>query len=833
MTSFMWLSGISHRDIPLVGGKGASLGEMYQHLTSKGIRVPNAFVCTTNMYRDFISHNNINEYVKETFQNIDLSERFYLSRVGSELRSYIKSCSLPPHHVNDVSRWYTALSENTSGDVAVRSSSVSEDGVEQSFAGMYDTFLNVSTAEDVIQSIVDCYASVYNDRAIAYQISPEHNHNHDSSSIESSIAVVVQQMVRSDLSSSGVLFTADVESGCRDVLMINSSFGLCELVVQGEEIVPDEFMVYKPLTTKKRLCMIDKRLGQKTSKMVYRTHQDKSGCNSNVVIIPTSGVERTTFSLSDDDVLELCNWVTEIKSHYATIYGPDQEYDLEFAKDGVQNKMYLVQVRPLTTFRASDHASITRYSMDEHSQGHPHPPPILSGISVGSSMYSGKVIVLKSIDDPNANTFSKGDILVTECTSPDWEPIMKLAGGVVTDYGGRTSHASIICREWGKCCLVATKVATRLLTTGQDVTLDTTSTKGVIYKGRVEYRKETIQVSGNGRVLCPESGTSTDLMMNLASPEMALQYTSFPTRGIGLLRVEFIINQLIGVHPNSILEVHNRFIHGNGNGATSGMTTKGTDTDTIQILEKCIGYDTPRDYYVKTFAYGISKIACSVYPNPCIVRTSDFKSNEYSNLLGGSKYEPDEENPMIGFRGAARYYSDSFRDAFRMECDGIRYARETLGLTNIHIMIPFVRTVTDMKMVLSLLREHGLVRSETCKIGMMCEVPSNVILAESFCEIVDFFSIGSNDLTQLLLGIDRDSKHLAEMFDEQNEAVKKCISNVIQTCKKTNTKIGICGDAPSTYPEFADFLIQEGIDSISLSPDAFLAFQMRSGTDEI
>lgn len=803
--SIRWLEDISLTDTPLVGGKASSLGELYNQLTPKGIRVSNAYVITTNIYRQYIEYNDLMSQINVILDKTDHTDMVNLKRSGLAIRELILNGKFSEEHENIITENYTRLSHqylDTEGnpqistDVAVRSSSVAEDTTDCSFAGIYDTFLNVRGHSQLLSSIKACYASLYNNRAIAYR--KETNRKFD----DISIAVIIHKMVRSDIASSGVVFTADVENGYDNAIIINASYGLCELVVQGEAIVPDEFVINKQKLAEGYPSIIDKKLGKKTEKMIYSDNPTEK-----VRTVGVSKRKQNSFSLSDEEVLELAKWSLIIEEHYQKFYGEEQHFDLEFAKDGLTKELYLVQTRPLTTFNKPT-SEYTEYIFDTKER----PEPLLEGIAVGSSIASGKVRVILSLDDRGDNddiVFNEGDILVTSYTSPDWEPLMKKASAILTDFGGRTSHASIICREWGKCCIVALSNVTKTLTNGQVITASCAEGEiGYVYDGMIPFSIHKTNFSNS------HFPSTTKLMLNLASPDMAFKYHHLPTQGIGLLRIEFIISNYIKCHPMALINY---------------AKLETTEPELYQeITELSAGYDSPVDYYVSKFAQGIAKIATSVYPHPCIVRTSDFKSNEYFQLLGGHLYEPKEENPMIGFRGASRYYSKLFQPAFELECQAILMAREILGLDNIHVMIPFCRTVSELEKVLTIMKNQGLDRdgNPTLKIGIMCEIPSNVILANQFAKHSDFFSIGSNDLTQLTLGLDRDGELVSHLFDERNQAVKMLISSVIKTCHQGEKpiKIGICGDAPSSFPDFAKFLIDEGIDSISLTPDARILF---------
>lgn len=803
-----WLKDLNLKDTPSVGGKCSSLGEMYNQLTAKGIRVPNAYVLTIDAYHDFLEYNNLGEIISKKLNEIDYSDLVSLKRGGLQIRNKILNAKFPSKLQDYVIQCYRELSEQyhdvdgnpqQATDVAVRSSSVAEDTKDCSFAGQYDTFLNVRGDFQLIEAIKGCYASLYNNRAISYR----HDMNYQDPD-KLAIAVVIQKMVRSDCGKSGVMFTVDTESGFDNVIVINASYGLCELIVQGSQIKPDEFILNKEKLAAGRPAIIDKRMGRKTRKMIYSDNPAEK-----VRVVPVGHELRGEFSLSDENILELGNWALKVQKHYAQFYGNKQCYDIEFAYDGLERQMYLVQVRPETVHSANEgnDQNLTEYQIET---GH-ETKRLVSGISVGKQISSGTVRVIMNLDDRGDNeeiVFNEGDVLVTTSTDPDWEPLMKKAGGIVTDFGGRTSHASIVSRELGVTCVVGTGNATIKLKTGQEVTVCCAEGDvGYVYNGLVPFEKNVVDLSS-----LPAS--PVPLMMNLASPEIAFRYAKLPHHGVGLAREEFIINNFIQAHPLALLDYDQKKLN---------------DPELSKDLEKLIqGYSSGREYYVNKLAYGIARIATAMNPHPVIVRFSDFKSNEYANLLGGKYYEPNEENPMIGWRGCSRYYSPEFKEAFGMECLAIKKVREEIGLTNVIVMLPFCRTLQEFDQVAAVMKEYGLERGRSgLKVYLMCEIPSNVILAQEFCQRVDGFSIGSNDLTQLTLGVDRDSERLAGVFNENNEAVRQMISAAIQTCKDNGVKIGICGQGPSDNLEFAEFLLKEGIDTISLTPDSIIPTMKR------
>ena len=671
-------------------------------------------------------------------------------------------------------------------DVAVRSSGTAEDLPDASFAGQQDTFLNVRGNSQLLNCLRACFSSMYTDRAIVYRNTIKY------SQTDISISVGIQKMVRSDIGSSGVAFSIDTESGFKDIVLINGSYGLGELVVQGS-IKPDEFIVYKPSLEKGNDAIIDKKIGNKTDKMVYGKSSEQK---TNVVHVPLELQHK--FCMDNSHIIQLSKWVCLIEKYYTKLRGKYTPMDIEWAIDG-ECQLYIVQARPETVMSKKNLTEITEYKIHNNKI-----EPLLSGIAVGDTISSGKVKIIMSLDkrydvnDPKS--FKKGDILVTDMTDPDWEPIMKLSSGVITNKGGRTCHSAIVARELGITAIVGTGNVTEILKDDEMVTLSCCEGEvGYVYPDIIRYDKTITDVNS---LRLPK----TAIMLNVASPNKVFKTSFFPHRGVGLAREEFIINNFIGIHPLALL-----------NYDTLDCQLK------TEISEKIIGFDDPVTFYVEKLSYGIARIGAAFAPHDVIVRMSDFKTNEYRNLLGGHDYEPNEENPMIGWRGASRYYSKEFEQAFGLECKAIAYVRNKIGLTNIIVMIPFCRTPFEMKQVLDVMAKYGLVRGENgLQVYIMCEIPSNVILAEEFCELVDGFSIGSNDLTQLTLGLDRDSYLVNHIYDERSEAVKRMISLVIHTAKKNNKKIGICGQGPSDFPDFAQFLVQEGIDSISVTPDSFV-----------
>jgi len=796
------LSELNLSDTPSVGGKCSSLGEMYNQLSAKGIRVPNAYVLTVETYHKFLKFNKLDQVIQQKLEEIDFNDLISLKRGGLQIRNLILNAKFPPSLKDEVINNYFELSQqykDTSGnpqsatDVAVRSSSISEDGAECSFAGQYDTFLNVRGEFQLIEAIKGCYASLYNNRAISYR----HDMSKDDPN-DLAIAVVIQKMVRADCGKSGVMFTVDTESGFDQVIVINSSYGLCELIVQGSTITPDEFIVNKKKLKEGYSAIIDKKIGDKNHKMIYSDNPAEK-----VRVVQVSHELQKKFSLNDEDILELGEWAIKVEEHYSQFYGPDQCYDIEFAYDGLERQMYLVQVRPETIHSGEKNNCLVQYQLtpqpDQSTQ------PILSGISIGKSIVNGTVRTIMNLEDRGDNeevVFDQGDILVTSSTDPDWEPLMKKAGGIITDCGGRTSHASIVSRELGVTCVVGTGNATAVLRNDQLVTINCSEgDTGFIYDGQVDFTQNKVDLDSLPKSPIP-------LMMNLASPEIAFHYTQLPHQGVGLAREEFIINNFIQVHPLALLDYDQGKLN----------------TELTEQIEALIqGYSSGKDYFINKLKFGIARIATAMHPHPVIVRFSDFKSNEYANLLGGDSYEPTEENPMLGWRGCSRYYSPEYQEAFGLECTAIKAVREELGLDNVIVMLPFCRTPQEFHRVADVMKQYGLVRGENgLQVYLMCELPSNVVLAQQFCQLVDGFSIGSNDLTQLTLGIDRDSDRLAHLFDENHPAVRSMISQAIKVCKQNGVKIGICGQGPSDNLDFAEFLVKEGIDTISLTPDSFV-----------
>lgn len=780
-------------DIDLVGGKNASLGQMLQNLETLGINIPFGFIITAQAYYTFIEHNGLNQSISKLINDTDVDDLAQLKNCGQQIRTLIRAGKFPAAIESQIIGAYKNLCayyKKINVDVAVRSSATAEDLPDASFAGQQDTYLNISGADGLLVAIRNCFASLFTDRAISYRKS----FGYDDFLI--GLSVCVQKMVRSDLGASGVAFSLDTESGFKEVVIINGSWGLGEMVVQGA-VKPDEFTVFKPLLGQPGLKpLIEKKLGAKDSKMVYGDAGEER-----VKIVETSTREKDIFCLTDAMALQLAGWVAAIEKYYVSLKGRWCPMDVEWALDGESNELFIVQARPETIH--SRNASVNTVNVYTIEDANRASQIILQGIAVGDKIAAGKVHILQNTDtaDISQLDFKAGDVLVTDMTDPDWEPLMKKAAAIVTNKGGRTCHAAIVARELGVPAIVGCGNATSLLSTGQLVTVSCAEgDNGMIYAGEIKFSKQEHNLD-----LLP--ATKTPVMMNVASPDVAFKLAGYPHKGVGLAREEFIINNYIGIHPQALLQ----------------YKELNDEALTLQITNTICGYADGETYFIEKLSYGIAKIAAAFYPQKAIVRFSDFKTNEYYNMPGGSYFEPSEENPMIGWRGASRYYSSAYKEAFGMECKAIRKVREEMGLKNVVVMIPFCRTVGELKLVYATMKEYGLERGqEGLEVYLMAEVPSNVILAAEFAKHIDGFSIGSNDLTQLVLGLDRDSSLVAELYNERNEAVKFMISQLIASAKKAGVKVGICGQGPSDYPDFAQFLVEEGIDTISVTPDSFL-----------
>mgnify|MGYP001228446035 FL=1 len=792
-----WLHEVELKDIPTVGGKNASLGEMIQHLAALGVNVPGGFVVTVASYEAFIAHNELDQKIKDIVKGLDVDDVENIRRTGLAVRTLIKNGKFPEPIWKGIMAHYDELSAKhgqEATDVAVRSSATAEDLPDASFAGQQETFLNIRGHQDLIAAVRNCFASLWTDRAIVYRQSLGYDH------FAVGISVGVQKMVRSDVGSSGVAFSLDTESGFKDVVLINGSYGLGEMVVQGA-VSPDEFLVFKPTLAQGYSSIIEKKLGNKDRKMVYGGEPGKP-----TLTIPVERAQRNRFCITDEQALEIARSVVAIEKYYSEKKGHWCPMDVEWAVDGLSKQLFIVQARPETIHSRKANDRVVEYKLETGSGPAPTPPKVITtGIAIGDRVGAGKVRILFSLDGRGGSTdgkdFQQGDVLVTDMTDPDWEPIMKKASAIITNKGGRTCHAAIVAREMGVPAIVGCGNATDLLDTGMEVTASCCEgDTGVIYEGLIPFRKEETMLNDLPDVRTP-------IMLNVASPDLAFKFAGLPNAGVGLAREEFIINNYIQAHPLALLQ-HKEL----GDMALSG-----------RISYLINGYEDEETFFVKRLSYGIAKIAAAFHPNKVIVRFSDFKSNEYKNLLGGEHFEPDEENPMIGWRGASRYYSEAYKEAFGLECKAIRRVREKMGLKNVVVMIPFCRTVEELKKVTAVMKEYGLERGkEGLELYLMAEVPSNIILAEEFAKHIDGFSIGSNDLTQLTLGLDRDSALVSHIYDERNEAVKGMLRQLIQTAKRTGTKVGICGQGPSDFPDFAQFLVELGIDTISVTPDSLL-----------
>lgn len=781
--NILWLHQIGLSDLARVGGKNSSLGEMIGNLAQLGVSVPGGFATTAEAYKDFIAHNDLSKRIFDRLEALDIEDVNALAVAGKEIRGWVIDAPLQPSLDADIRTAYARLcEENGGGDVAVavRSSATAEDLPDASFAGQQETFLNVTGADDVVLKVKEVFASLYNDRAIAYRV--HHGFKHE----EVFLSAGVQLMVRSDVGASGVLFTLDTESGFRDVVFLTSSFGLGEMVVQGA-VNPDEFYVYKPTLRAGKPAILRRSLGSKQLRMVY---SDVPG--ERVRIEDTPAELRNTFSISDQDVEELARQALVIEQHYG------RPMDIEWAKDGISGKLFIVQARPETVKSRGHATQIERFTLVSKGA-----KVLAEGRAVGAKIGAGVARVVRSLTD--MDRVQPGDVLIADMTDPDWEPVMKRASAIVTNRGGRTCHAAIIARELGVPAVVGTGNATEQVKDGQEVTVSCAEgDSGFIYEGILEFERVVTDL-GN----MPPAPLK--IMMNVANPERAFDFGQLPNAGIGLARLEMIIASHIGIHPKALLEYDQQ----------DAAVKK-------QIDARIAGYGTPVEFYINRLAEGIATLTASVAPHPVIVRLSDFKSNEYANLIGGSRYEPHEENPMIGFRGASRYVDPSFSDAFALECKAVLKVRNQMGLENLWVMIPFVRTLEEGRKVVQVLEANGLKQGENgLKIIMMCEVPSNALLAEEFLDIFDGYSIGSNDLTQLTLGLDRDSSIVAHLFDERNPAVKKLLSMAIKAARAKGKYVGICGQGPSDHPDLAEWLMQEGIESVSLNPDTVVDTWLR------
>ncbi len=791
----LWFDEVGLSDLPLVGGKNASLGEMRRELTGLGVNIPNGFAVTVNAYHDFLDEGTVQEWqyimkkpgvrenIRDILADLDVDDVENLSERGSRIRRLIYSLEFPKRVVEEIIKAYRKLckeyGEDT--DVAVRSSATAEDLPTASFAGQQETYLNIRGEYAVIQACKRCFASLFTNRAISYRTHRGFDH------FQVALSIGIQKMVRSDKACSGVMFTIDTESGFPHVAYITGSYGLGENIVQGV-INPDEFYVFKPRLSQNYKPIIQKTLGSKEIKMVYAMEGEGSTKN-----IPVSLQERSNFILGEEEIIRLAQWGVIIEEHYSKKAGNSTPMDIEWAKDGITQQLFILQARPETVKSQRNMNVLETYVLKEKGR------ILAQGRSVGEKIGAGPVHVLSSAKE--IDQFKKGEILVTQMTDPDWEPVMKIAAGIVTDRGGRTCHAAIISRELGIPCVVGTVNGSEVLGDYRSATVCCSEGEtGLVYEGILDYEVKHFDMEHLEK-------PHTRIMMNVGNPDNAFHLSFIPNDGVGLARLEFIINNVIRIHPMALVQ----------------FDSSPDDHIRREIEQLTVGYEDKKAFFVDRLAQGVAKIASAFYPRDVIVRMSDFKTNEYANLIGGSRFEPVEDNPMIGYRGASRYYDEDYQEGFGLECLAMKKVRDEMGLTNVKLMIPFCRTVEEGRLVIAEMRKYGLIQGRNdLEVYMMCEIPSNVIMADEFSEIFDGFSIGSNDLTQLVLGLDRDSEKVARIFDERDPAVKKMVQWVIEKAKKNGKKIGICGQAPSDYPEFAEFLVRCGIDSISLNPDTVI-----------
>ncbi len=783
MKNILWFKELGIKDVPDVGGKNASLGEMYNNLISKGVNLANGFATTSGAYFYFLEKTGLTKQIDEILKDVNVHHLKSLQEKGKKVRELIIKATLPQDLQDNIVTAYNELSKlyNVSDvDVAVRSSATAEDLPGASFAGQQETFLNVKGAENVLEAVKKCYASLFTDRAIVYRQEMGFSH------LKVGLSAGIQKMVRSDVGASGVMFSCDTESGFPDVVLINASWGLGENVVLGR-VEPDQYYVFETTLKTGHRPIIEKKLGSKLIKMIYDKNPKKPTKN-----ISTPLSERQKFVLTDDDILQLAKWSMIVEEHYK------KPMDMEWARDGKENKLYIVQARPETVQSKRNLNVLEEYVLDKSYILNPKSQILVQGMSVGSKIGSGRANKIMSAKD--INKFKKGEVLITGMTDPDWVPAMKLASAIVTDQGGRTAHAAIVSRELGIPCIVGAGNATKLIKTGTEITVDCANGEhGIVYKGILPFKVNKTDIS---KIEKPK----TKIVMNLADPSQAFNLSFIPNEGVGLAREEFIIANTIKIHPNALINYK-----------------KQKPAIKKEIDKLTLGYKDKTSFYVDKLAEGIGKIGAAFYPKPVIVRFSDFKTNEYRQLLGGDLYEPKEENPMMGFRGASRYYNDKFKEAFILECKAIKKVREEFGIDNIIPMVPFCRTLDEGKKIVEIMEGAGLKKGENgLKIYVMCEIPANVILANQFLEIFDGFSIGSNDLTQLTLGLDRDNSEISGIGNENNEALKELIKEAVKVCKANGKYSGICGQAPSDFPEFAAFLVELGIESISLNPDSII-----------
>ena len=791
-----WYSEVGIVDVPVVGGKNAALGEMFSNLVPLGVNIPNGFALTADAYRHFFKQTGLDEKIKEILADLNTKDIYNLQKRGEKCRKAILKEKLPQDLKDIIAQSYKKLGEKYGKDlaVAVRSSATAEDLPGASFAGQQETYLNIHGIDNILEATKKCIASLFTDRAISYRADKGFSH------FDAALSVGVQCMVRSDLSASGVAFTIDTETGFDKVILINGIYGLGEYIVQGK-VIPDEFIVFKPgLENNNKNPIIGKNIGKKNIKLIYARNGTKEE--------KVSEDEQKKFCITNEEAVKLGQWCLQIEKYFSKKHNRYQPMDIEWAKDGNTGELFIVQARPETVVSSQDHNVLKEYQLEKTGK------VLVEGIAVGSKIGNGKVRVLSSAK--NISSFQKGEVLVTEITDPDWEPIMKIASAIITDKGGRTSHAAIVSRELGIPCIVGSNNATKILKDGQEVTVDSSSGQvGRVYEGIIPFKVNEQHLDNMPKI-------ETKIMVNIGSPDEAFKSCHLPAQGVGLGRLEFIIASHVRIHPNALINYSKLKIE---------KRTPYIDNLLKQIDNLAYAYEDKAQFYVDELARGIGKIGATFYPHPVIIRFSDFKTNEYRTLLGGELYEPQEENPMLGWRGASRYYDPKFKDAFGLECKAMKIVREDMGLTNVIPMIPFCRTPEEGKKVIEVMKEYGLDRGsdKDLKVYVMCEIPSNILLADDFLEIFDGMSIGSNDLTQLTLGLDRDSGIVTHISNENNPAVKKLVAEIIKKCKEKGKYIGICGQAPSDYPEFAQFLVNEGIESISLNPDTVIKIIMALG----
>lgn len=789
----LWFKEVGNDEVELVGGKNASLGEMYRTLAKKGVKVPNGFIVTAYAFRDFVEKTGLKEKIRESLEAMKVDDTKSLQKTGQKVRDMIIAAEFPEKLNEEIVEAYKKLSEEggkTNESVAVRSSATAEDLPGASFAGQHETFLNVSGEKYVLRAIKEAMASLFNNRAISYRVHKGFNH------FDVALSVGVQKMVRSDKGSSGVMFTIDTDTGFENVIQISASWGLGEMVVQGK-VNPDEYMVFKPTLKKDFAPIVKRTLGAKRNKMIYS--QDASNPLKEVA---NNEKDRNSYVLSDEDVLSLAGWGVVIEDHYSKRYGKYTPMDIEWAKDGISGELFIVQARPETVQSEQSKLSIKEYSLDTVEK------PTVEGIAVGTKIASGRARVIDSVK--GIHGFKEGEILVTKITDPDWEPIMKKASAIITERGGRTSHAAIVSRELGIPAVIGSPDAMKLIKTGDVITVDTSSgTVGSVYKGKLEWKETVHRISSIPK-------TKTKVLMNIGSPDAAFVQSRIPNDGVGLAREEFIIASQIKIHPNALINF------------------KSLSPELKKKIEKMTpGYSDKKEYFVDKLSEGVGQIAAAFWPNEVVVRFSDFKTNEYATLVGGDLYEPEEENPMIGWRGASRYAHPDFTEAFQLECRAMKKIREIYGLINLSVMVPFCRTPEEGLEVLEIMKKSGLEKGKDgLLVYVMCELPANIIRADDFLDIFDGFSIGSNDLTQLTLGMDRDSALIAGISNENDPAVKDSVSKAIKACRRRKKHIGFCGQAPSDYKDFLRFLVREKIESVSLIPDTIIPMKFEISKEE-